>query len=271
MGMLEHYMNDKNRRRGLVTTIVVHFVLLLLFLFIGLSYYDPKPEAGILINFGDSETGMGQEVQESSRAAASKPAARNEQEAVQTQSLEEAPSLPAQEQIRAESNEESQPQEESPEETQSESTPDPEPSQSLKDLLNKTRSSESGGEGVTEGPGDQGREDGDRNSNNRSGSGGGGDGDGNYQLGGRAALTKPRPDYPCADEGRVVVKIYVNRQGKVSRAVAGERVPGGPASTTTSSCLYEQARRAALRTTWQSDSKAPEVQAGYIVYNFRKQ
>ena len=49
-----------NRRRALISTLVIHGALFILFLFVGLTYYDPKPEDGILINFGDSETGFGE-------------------------------------------------------------------------------------------------------------------------------------------------------------------------------------------------------------------
>jgi hypothetical protein len=67
-----------------------------------------------------------------------------------------------------------------------------------------------------------------------------------------------------------VVKIYVNREGKVTRAIPGEKVPKGPATTTTSSCLFEKAKAAAMRTTWQGDSDAPATQIGFIIYNFQK-
>ena len=63
---------------------------------------------------------------------------------------------------------------------------------------------------------------------------GGGGGNGNYRLGNRKALDTPKPKYQCDDEGRVVVKIYVDRRGIVTRATPGERVTNGPGTTTAS-------------------------------------
>ncbi len=267
----------KNRRKALISTLVIHLGLLILFLFVGLTYYDPKPEDGIIINFGNSETGFGEEFISPSNSSPQTQQSRVESQEtdVLTQDVEDAPSIEAEEQPKpVEKKEDKKPTQEqsAEEETKPEEVQDPEqqPSDKLRKLLDLTKNSKSGGEGVSEGGGDQGREDGDPNNNSRTGDGGGGNGDGNYLLGNRQALAKPKPDYPCNDEGRVVVKIYVDRNGKVIRATAGERVPGGAASTTTSTCLYEQARRAALRTTWESDRDAPDQQSGYIIYNFRK-
>ncbi|MDZ7848584.1 MAG: hypothetical protein U5L96_18625 [Owenweeksia sp.] len=141
----------------------------------------------------------------------------------------------------------------------------------MEERFGKVSDSKSGGEGENKGPGDQGDPSGDPNSNNRTGGATGGGGDGNYMLGGRKALYKPKPEYQCDDQGRVVVKIYVNQNGKVTSAVPGEKVPQGAATTTTSSCLFDKARAAALRTKWQpAGSDDPDTQVGFIIYNFQK-
>lgn len=88
--------------------------------------------------------------------------------------------------------------------------------------------------------------------------------DANYLLGGRLALNKPKPKKEYEGQGRVVIKIYVNRTGSVIRAQTGEKVPRGVATTINSPC-----ENAALRTTWQADADAPSVQVGYIIYNFK--
>ena len=285
---MKEIWSDKDKRRGLITTILVHALLLLLFLFVGLSYYEPKPEDGILINFGNSATGMGEQADgapiskpqtqspaQSNPESTETPPTETEQTPVATQNVTDAPSLPTESLPKtepAEPTENKEPVQEQTQEKPVEKEPDPQPSDALQKLLQTTQNSKSGGEGVEKGAGDQGDPDGDKNSKNRSGNGGGGSGgDGNYRLGGRLALQKPRPDYPCSEQGRVVVKIYVNRNGKVTRAVPGERIPNGSATTTTSSCLFGQAKNAALKTTWQAKADAPELQIGYIIYNFRKQ
>ena len=49
---------DKEKRKGLITTVVVHVVLIILFSIFGLSYIEPTPEEGITINFGFDDAGM---------------------------------------------------------------------------------------------------------------------------------------------------------------------------------------------------------------------
>lgn len=269
--MLKEMWEDKDRRKGLIGSIIFHSILLLLFLFVGLKYFEPKPEDGIVINFGNSETGMGDQAdgaqsavseptpQQTSQDAAETP--NDVQEAVQTQDVTEAPAVRTKKNNTPKTEEKQKPVE----------PVKPKPSSELEKMLQSVKSSKSGGEGEKQGAGDQGDPSGDPNSKSRTGTGGGGaGGDGNYLLGGRLALNKAKPDYPCTEEGRVVVKIYVDRNGKVVNAVPGERIPNGSASTTASSCLFDKAKAAALRTTWQPDSDAPSQQIGFIIYNFQK-
>lgn len=270
--MLREIWKDPHRRKGLIATALIHALLLLVFLFFGLSYFEPKPEEGIVINFGTSTSGSGRTEaaprQQNQSAQQSQATSQSEQQAESpslTQDVTDAPAL--------ESTEQQNPIEETiNEEEETESETEQQPTDALQRLLQSTEASESGGgEGITEGAGDQGDPEGDPSSDSRTGgASGGGGGDGNYRLGNRKALNKPQPDYQCAETGRVVVKIYVDRQGKVTSAKAGESIPGGAATNTTSDCLFRRARQAALATTWQADSEAPETQSGYIIYYFSK-
>lgn len=90
------------------------------------------------------------------------------------------------------------------------------------------------------------------------------DGDGNYRLGGRQALVKKKYTQECNESGTVVVEIKVNQQGTVTQAKPGVR-----GTTNTNSCLLDPARRAALETKFNTDAKAPSVQTGYIIYEFK--
>jgi outer membrane biosynthesis protein TonB len=96
-----------------------------------------------------------------------------------------------------------------------------------------------------------------------SGNGGGSGGGSGYSLGNRKALSKPAPKYTCNEEGKVVVEVSVDRNGKTINAVAGIK-----GSTNTAKCLLDQARIAAMNTRWDASSDAPEKQVGKIVYNF---
>ena len=47
-------------------------------------------------------------------------------------------------------------------------------------------------------------------------------------------------------------------------------VPAASGSTTASTCLFERAKQAALRTKWAPDPDALETQIGTIIYRFEK-
>ena len=98
-----------------------------------------------------------------------------------------------------------------------------------------------------------------------AGSGGGsGNGiGGGYLLGNRKAISKPAPKYTCNEEGKVVVEVSVDRNGKTISAIAGIK-----GTTNTAKCLLDQAKLAAMNTKWDASSDAPEKQVGKIVYNF---
>ena len=49
----------KNKRKGLITSLTIHGLLLLAFAFLGMTYVYPPPEEGMMINFGNTETGLG--------------------------------------------------------------------------------------------------------------------------------------------------------------------------------------------------------------------
>ena len=83
-----------------------------------------------------------------------------------------------------------------------------------------------------------------------------------YQLGGRKAIQKPKPQGNQI-EGIVVVIITVNRIGDVIYAN-----PGAKGSTTLNKQLLERAKIAALRTKFVTKQTAPENQQGKIIYNF---
>lgn len=96
-----------------------------------------------------------------------------------------------------------------------------------------------------------------------SGSGGGSGSGSGYSLGNRKALSKPQPNYTCNEEGKVVVEVTVDQNGKTINAVAGVK-----GTTNTAPCLLSQAKIAAMNTKWQASSDAPDQQVGKIIYSF---
>lgn len=72
----------------------------------------------------------------------------------------------------------------------------------------------------------------------------------------------PRPDYPGNRAGKVLVRVTVDRDGKV---VSAEYEPKG--STTTDAALIAAARQAALRARFTASQQ--HVQSGTITYIFK--
>ena len=251
---------DKNERTGLITTIMVHLGLFLIFLFTGLTYLEPPPpEEGITINFGTSNQGSGKIQPES---VVSNESQQDEDFSESAQSVNSAVTTTD----VTQNVEESATLSEDPKQSEQvdEVKPDPKPDDKLVDLLDKWSKGgggKTGSEGETGQPGDQGSQDGDRNSKSHVGSG---SGNGfKWNLAGRSINRKPVIRDDSQEEGRVVVDIVVNRNGQVVRAT-----PGAKGSTTTSSYLYRLAKEAAMKTKFDAKPDAAPQQKGQIVFTF---
>ena len=118
-------------------------------------------------------------------------------------------------------------------------------------------------QGINKEQGDQGLKDGSQNSNIYNGLSNGTNAIA-FQLGGRTIAKIKKPIYDSQQQGKVVVTIRVNRNGNVISAS-----PGAKGSTTTNTYLYAKAKEAALKTTFEANLKAPEIQVGTIIYNFK--
>ena len=129
-------------------------------------------------------------------------------------------------------------------------------------LYKKSSNSKGTNQGITKGAGDQGKVHGTPESVNYEGLGGEGEGI-SYSLGGRGAKILPKPTYDSPEQGRVVVSIWVNRQGVVVRAVDGAK-----GTNISDLNLRRMAREAAMRAKFSEDPSAPDLQKGTITYNF---
>ncbi|GAB4250104.1 MAG: hypothetical protein Kow0079_03170 [Vicingaceae bacterium] len=249
-------VQDKNSRAGMIGTILFHAVLLLLFLIFGLSYPDPPPpEEGITINFGTSDQGSGEvQTEETSKNEAteesnSSPSNESSSNEVLTQDVEETPAI---------NSSESNTNNESENNTENQPTV----SNELNNVLNNAwNNSSAASEGQTNNEGNQGDINGDPNSNNYTG---GGVGNGvTYSLSGRNLLSTPKINDNSQEEGKVVVDITVDKNGKVVKAI-----PGARGSTTTSPILYKKAKEAALKAKFNAKPNAPEEQKGQMTFIF---
>lgn len=91
------------------------------------------------------------------------------------------------------------------------------------------------------------------------------DGEPSAQLYGRSVNGQlPKPSYTVQKEGRVVVKITVNRDGKVTSAI-----PGAQGTTVNDHTLWDAAKNAALKAHFNDSKTSPESQEGTITYVFK--
>ena len=294
---------DNEKKAVLLTLMTVFIVFLWLFYHTAFTYQDPPEEYGMEVNFGTTDFGSGddqpleelatQPVEETVPEdpvdePVEEPVEEVVEEAVETpteeviteDTTEDVPEVPevkdppkekpVEKPVEKPKEEPKKPVEKPVEKPAEKPKPKPKPkpdkatSDALSSVLNgpPAEGKATGSEGDDSKPGDKGKENGDPNAPDYYTNPGNGSG-GNYQLIGRLPLRRPLPHYNCNKEGRVVVAIKVNRQGKVIEAV-----PGAKGSTTTEKCLLDQAKIAALKTKWQPAGNAPEKQIGKIIYNF---
>ncbi len=287
-------LDTRHKRKSFALTILVHVGIVFLLFYLSLNYIAPEEEQGIALNFGTNVNGSGnvqpnKPIKSSPRNTAPavnktiKPQNTSSEikDKVVTQDIEDAPVItkkpkekPKKEvkksKEKLQNNTSEQKIVEKNQKKVEVKKPDPKPDKSTLDILNsfsngpKNDGQAKGGEGNDRSPGDKGNPNGDPNAKSYYGTGTGLDGDGNYRLGGRKALNKKKFVQDCNESGIVVVKIEVDQSGKVIRAI-----PGVKGTTNSASCLVEPAKRAALATRFNSDSKAPVKQVGTIVYQFK--
>ena len=260
----------------------------------------PEKEEGIMVNFGTDETGLGmiEPSPPSSRQEASSPAVQKRispplpsravktgEDPLLTQDKEEAPEVKKAdpeaikkrlEKIEADRIIKEQAEAERirkvQEETERKRIEGEQQRQT--DIMNRTKNAlansknagtNSTGEGIAGGSGNQGDPNGSIDSKVRGKGGGTGDkGNGiSYELGGRGFQKLPSPKYDYQQEGKVVVEVSVDRSGKVILAV-----PGVKGSTILDDYLLSVAKEAALNARFETKPDAPEIQKGTITYNF---
>ncbi len=263
--------------RGLIGTAIFHTLILLLFILFGFITPLPLPEeAGILINFGDSETGFGsEELRENSESTSqSQPESMpetyeetSEEDPVMTQETEDAPAMVPVNKPRGKKPEkkpETEVKNPVPQPNKQEQEEKEEPKVDSRALYTgkKEDSQSTNSQENTYGPGNQGSPTGSTDATNYGLGGGSGNAPGFY-LDGRNPLSLPVPSIDSPKEGKVVVQIKVDRAGNIVDAV-----PGAKGSTTLDSYLLSVAKKAALSSKFDSNPNAPYYQTGTITYIF---
>lgn len=246
--------NNEKKDKGIAVagTIIVHALAVLILLLMAFRTPLPLPgEEGVEVDLGMMDQGMGNiQPEKPAIPMASQPEQQQSKskEDIATSNDEEAPAL--------EKPKNTKPKQEKPAE-------EPKPQVNKKALFKGSNNPQAGGsEGITGQPGDQGKPNGLAGIKKYDGQGGKGNGTG-YDLGGRGAKSLHRPNDDFSEEGIVVVDIWVNRSGQVTRAEVATK-----GTTLINSDMRQKAKQAALRSTFAADPDAPEEQHGTITYTF---
>ena len=294
------FLDTRHKKKSFTLTTALLSVLLLLLFYIGLTYMDPPIENGISVNFGTMEFGMGdqqpkekirsepldipeppniqeEEAQEAVPEEVQEEVVEKEQpaEKVLTQESEESIKIKQQQEAKrkadaaakkakAEADRIVREKREAEEQKRKEQEAKKAELDKLMGGLNKSDGSATGSEGDDNKSGDKGQPDGDPYATSYYGSPGSGSGTGGYGLNGRSLVSKGKVQQECNQEGRVVVKIVVDRNGKVISAI-----PGVKGTTNNNPCLLEPAKKTAFMHKWNLDSNAPSQQVGFVVVNFK--
>ncbi|MFT4545744.1 MAG: outer membrane biosynthesis protein TonB [Bacteroidia bacterium] len=263
----------KNKRKAMITSLSIHALLLLLFLFFGLTTIHPKPEEGMMINFGNTDMGLGdtesdpaqsevveEQVEEEVQPAESvaTPSDPVVEEQVVTQDMLDAIALKEEQKRKQKIEAEERAEEERI--ASKKARVEEEKRAASAALFKKAKDGQGTGEGDTQPGGNQGSAGGTPGAPH--GLGGSGDGM-SFNLGGRNMVSAPKIVDTSQKEGKVVVDIIVDKYGKVVKAT-----PGGRGSTTTDRHLEKLATEAAYNTKFNAKADASIQQKGSMTFVF---
>ena len=297
------FLDTRHKKKSFTLTTVLLSLLVLVLFYIGLTYFDPPEERGIAVNFGTMDFGSGnqqpkQKIKSEPREIPKPPNEPQKEEVVEEQEVVEEKSEPkveikkeeptekvltqeSEESIRIKQQREAkrkadeaakrakaEAERKEREKAEAEARKRAEEEAKKKKLdalmggIGKSDGTESGSEGDDTLPGDKGNPDGNPYATSYYGAPGAGTG--GYGLNGRSLVSKGKVQQECNEDGRVVVRIVVDRNGKVIKAT-----PGVKGTTNNAPCLLEPARKTAFLHKWNLDSNAPSQQIGFVVVNFK--
>tara|TARA_R110002050_G_scaffold195167_4_gene329981 strand:+ start:228 stop:1115 length:888 start_codon:yes stop_codon:yes gene_type:complete len=289
------YLETKHERNSARITVLISLILLLLLFVVGPQYMDPPEEYGVAVNFGTTDFGSGnkplseprksvedkvveeevvEEVQPQEAETTPTEAATKAEE-VMTQENAEAIAIKKQKEAEAKAKADAEAkvkaeaervEREKREAAEKKRQEEAEKKRKLDNLIGGVKNADGntdGGEGPDSQGGNKGQLDGDPYATSYFGGSGPGKGGIGYGLGGRGKPSKQIYKQDCNEYGLVVVRIEVNRQGKVINAEPGIR-----GTTNTHPCLLAPAKKIAMSHKWPADADAPTTQVGFVSINF---
>lgn len=258
--MIEIFQN-KRKRNSAIIAVVFHLILLIVFIFYGLTMPDPIPEEiglSVQLDIGNTDFGSGDE----------QPETTAEPEEITEEVIEEVveeTSVPEIFETQDAASDMTVPE---PKEVKEEPKEDPKPelNDNLKKVLNQRnlfqsdKNNESEGQGNTNQSGDFGKEDGFMGG---SALNGGSDGGMKGNLAGRAFKGAPRINSNEQESGKIVINIIVDRDGNVIRASAG-----GRGTTITNNALTQKCIESARKAKFSPSPNGQAEQPGTLEYIF---
>ena len=281
------YFKTKHQQYSAQLTAAIMLLLVLLLFVVGPGYMDPPLEYGVAVNFGSSDTGSGMVQPKEILASESTPVTEPIEEIEIVPTDESSESTASEEVLNSEDlesiafkntqAEKAKLEVEANEQEKAEANVELDRLKKEADLKAKKKAqldvlmggivadqgTDKGSEGDDDSTGDKGQLDGNPYASSYFGSAGIGNGGVGYGLNGRGHPNNTIVIPECDEEGTVVVKIYVNQNGTVIKAIPGVK------GTTGVSCLYDAARKTALSYKWPVDPKAPSKQIGFVIVDFR--
>jgi TonB family protein len=253
-------MEKKDKRKAIIGTFIFHIVLLLVLILLAFKTPLPLPEEmGVLVDFGGGGGGGGQSGIVNQTTAH---AVANADQIVENPNAYKTPTVTQ----NVEQTEVISPQTTS-QHVVSEPVVDPritnfwQNKQTTQHTGSGTGAGAGSGSGIGSGTGS--------GSGSGDGSGvGSGTGSGTgpgFNLHGRSAKFLPIPEYTEQEQGIVVVDVWVDRNGNVTKAISGAR-----GTTTPNASLWRKAQQAALQAKFSINTSAPEEQKGTITYTFMR-
>ncbi len=287
------FLDTRHKKKSFTLTTLLLSALLLLLFYIGLTYLDPPIENGIAVNFGTMDFGSGEvqpkeKIRSEPQEVVSEPVQQVQEVQPQEETVEEAPvekvltsdneesikikqqqeakrkADEAAEKAKAEAERIAKEKRDAEEKKRQEQEAKKKNIDALIGGIGKSDGTTTGSEGDDDRLGDKGQPDGDPYATSYYGAPGSGSGTGGYGLSGRSLVSKGKVQQECNEEGRVVVRIVVGRNGQVIQAT-----PGVKGTTNNAPCLLEPAKKTALQHRWNPDSNAPAEQIGFVVVNFK--
>lgn len=296
-------LRSENERKAFVSTVIIFLLLLLLLYLLKLSTsVRDKFEGGIIVDFGTTETGLGNDNQSLGEPAsgetnlpepanepvtapapsptptpATKPVitADNQEIALEKKRKEEENRLKKEEEIRKKQQAEAEAKAKAEaeckrQEEEKKRKEEEEFKQKLAQGIKGTKGTGSGsqgngkGEGQSTPGGNQGDPGGTPGAPKGPGTGSGTGTSGiGFELAGRKMVSAPRVNNESQKFGRVVIQIKVDRKGNVIDAVFRQA-----GSTTNDSYLVSLSIDAAKRAKFSEDAQAADEQFGTITFNY---